>query len=403
MRRDPSFRCTRGAAVLMVRLAVVLVVCTFAVTACGRGKPTVATAGAAPTWPSFGSFPGPDRILPLMAWTGSRLLLVAGAEAEDTTPLGDAYSYEPGGGLWGPLPPVPSDPFLQVPAGVWTGEELIIVGVPCDSGFTDADAPRDCLDGDTRAFGLDEGGEWRPLPAAPRPEVRLGQRILPRAVGWTGEVAVFEIDGRLLLFDPSDDEWSSTPAPPFRPQLLCASPDGIVAADYLDAVTSTVVGEPGSRPGEVVRQTIPPLVVPVVTVSSFDTSTGQWGASASADVEGLAAPLIRILCSGSDVLVAPLRRSLAGSVPFFDASAADFGISSAPPVDIGATPLALDTGESVLVLAESGTLTYRRSDRSWTVLDERNWENAGVAVWAGDRAVVYDREPDEEPLVEYIP
>ena len=142
--------------------------------------------------------------------------------------LADGARYEPGSGRWWPIAPIPVGP-LYHPAGVWTGEELVVVGSPCGpgSGWVEEEDAEVCRPG-----GLWLGAyrpstdSWREL-ARPVQFEYLGHRGWEltkgwawgvSGVAWTGREAVFRMGapsemGRLLLVDPAagTSRWGRMP------------------------------------------------------------------------------------------------------------------------------------------------------------------------------------------------
>jgi N-acetylneuraminic acid mutarotase len=101
-------------------------------------------------------------------WTGSKLVTIAGHDRRI-----EAGVYDPAADRWEKLtaPPLPG---LVVPALIWTGREVVVLGAPFTGG-TDANPspPGAAFDPVTNA--------WRTLPSSEL-SPRSGQ-----AVAWTGK------------------------------------------------------------------------------------------------------------------------------------------------------------------------------------------------------------------------
>ncbi len=61
-------------------------------------------------------------------WTGSNVLLFAGYQGALTTPLGDAFLYDPAGDAWTPVSATNQPQSLFSPTVSWTGTELYVYG-----------------------------------------------------------------------------------------------------------------------------------------------------------------------------------------------------------------------------------------------------------------------------------
>jgi len=180
-------------------------------------------------------------------------ILVIGGEAAATSPeeygrfdgVADGARLELRTGRWRPVAPIPAGP-LYHPVGVWTGEELVVVGSPCGpgSGWAEDDDAVICRPGGMWVGAYSpKQDRWRTIER--RPAESEGARADEEeawdavAVGWTGRWAVFGAGaaGELLLVDPGAGTVRWVPMPAAREgantaiQGPCAVDGALLAVD----------------------------------------------------------------------------------------------------------------------------------------------------------------------------
>lgn len=164
---------------------------------------------AADRWTPIASDPlGPSTRFggPVVAWTGSEVVLWGGLTGVGATPVRDGGFYNPVTGRWRAMPLGPS--MLQVGGG-WARGRLWVFGYTGTAGtpstFRDVGYTYD-----------DSTGLWEALPASP-----AGVRF------WSGNVVVVtaqnmivhgRLSGAVLDFDTMT--WSAIPAPPTSRELV---------------------------------------------------------------------------------------------------------------------------------------------------------------------------------------
>jgi len=143
---------------------------------------------------------------------------------------GSAARTELGTDTWTALPDPPFEELEQV-QGVWTGRELVVVGMSCSERDEDS-ATVTCEPGGVVGAAFD-GDEWRRLHPPDGALFREQRRAVGiRPSGWDGDEAVFLVQSDLVAIDPSDDRWRVLPSLPAGviPELFCTSPLGTVVA-----------------------------------------------------------------------------------------------------------------------------------------------------------------------------
>jgi hypothetical protein len=180
------------------------------------------------------------------AWTGSQLLVFGTERRAGGRSVDDAAAmYEPAMGTWRTLPSDPIGPALSGASGVWTGEELVIVGVACDNRATENDELPRCFPGSVATIAYDVQAEsWHRLPD---PDIELpegNEGSLGGAIGFDGRRAIFDFGDALWTFDPRRSEWAALDRAPGDPTVLCLAGEVLVSAGFVAGSLST----PDSRP-----------------------------------------------------------------------------------------------------------------------------------------------------------
>lgn len=212
------------------------------------------------SWSELPPAPLTARVAPAAVWTGREVLIWGGYDPRTGAAFGDGAAYDPAQGSWRTLPPAPLSP--RVPFGaVWTGREVIVWGsslrpIAVDGAAYDPvedawrpipEAPIEFnRDGSVKLMasaqvwtgeemialgvlreylpgGQGEGEDstfvaaydpatdrWR-LP--PRPP--LTDFAAQLTAVWTGsEVLAIDDYGRVAAYDPGTDTWAERPAAP---------------------------------------------------------------------------------------------------------------------------------------------------------------------------------------------
>lgn len=209
-------------------------------------------AEAASGWTRLPDAPIHPRELAHGVWSGEELYVVGGQAIEVTAdgvsvpPDADpneVAAYHPATRTWRLLPPAPVGSAVNAD-GVWTGEELVVVG----DGGSDGDA--------TDAAAYDPATDaWRSLPAIDAPDV--GGELV-----WTGEQAVVTGVGTYLALDLDDGTaWEPLPDPPVPPAL--DGSDALAWTGELLLAFGSAPTDAGGTPA-------------TAAVSAYDPATRTW-------------------------------------------------------------------------------------------------------------------------------
>lgn len=189
-----------------------------------QGRPQPATgSGEGGRWSAVFEAPAPGRRGPQAVWTGTKVLIWGGANAQ-VRPIGtpflyDGLSYDPATGQWDRIPPSPFPVGGAVwtdPGGgaVWTGREMVVWARGSGGGQSAA------------MIYEPEAHQWRissPPPA--------GMGTISASVVWTGkEMIVWGGTDHAaggptqgVAYSPATDSWRSiSPAPPPNRQFHTA-------------------------------------------------------------------------------------------------------------------------------------------------------------------------------------
>lgn len=184
----------------------------------------VVTAGESSGWTRTADLPYVDRQLSIQApsiWTGSEVLLVGAltpvvdySVPQDPASGGlsvlETPAYDPSTNTWRTLP-APPEPMDGPVRAVWTGTEVLVVGVPRSGGITASGEPCEGVPGAATPVvaSLDPStGTWRPRSAPP---VSSGD---VRAALWTGDELLLVFSNTCIVaYDPATDEYGTPMAP----------------------------------------------------------------------------------------------------------------------------------------------------------------------------------------------
>lgn len=318
------------------------------------------------------------RRYPHLAWTGSELLAFGGTWSEsDGTKLvrQDGGAYDPSSGRWRPISLAPKA--LEYASVVWTGRELVVLGVPCtettrDSGYRNVG----CRPGGRSVLAYDPGNDsWRELDG---PGDVLDVQSIPGALGWTGAEVVAGAVDRYAALDPGSDRWRALAPVPFEPSVVCLAGKTLVAVDLVDedpdrasgeeaAVLDLEIGRGGrSEGGPEGWERVP------ATPATGTPSTGA--------------------CAGDDVLVVaaawdvePARR--------FDSRTRRW--STLPPVPFSAVDAAFGVGVGDRFVVSSGGNLFAYDPGTGRATSQPTSVSPRQLTWVGDR-IVLDEGPTDD-------
>lgn len=164
-------------------------------------------------WSELPPAPLAPRVAPAAVWTGREVLIWGGYDPTTGAAFGDGAAYDPAERSWRMLPPAPLSP--RVPFGaVWTGREMIVWG------SSSMPLVVDVVDG--AAYDPVEDA-WRRIPEAPiqfkqdallmaSSEVWTGEEMV--ALGILRQQGEAEDSIFVAAYDPATDRWRLLPRPP---------------------------------------------------------------------------------------------------------------------------------------------------------------------------------------------
>lgn len=209
-----------------------------------------ATPSEAPLSPRWGA---------VTVWTGTRFLVWGGyanVGTPDETTAADGASYDPVADRWQMIEDAPI-PGVRNGAGVWTGDEMWVLG-----GY----GGRNGLEAVTAAAAYEpDGGTWRTLPDVPAPVIAAswaegaGMTVAAAADPASGDLAVWTLGG-------DDARWRALPPLPDAPdaggdvdpdvEVVAADGDAYVVTDagvYVIDLSRPVTWESVGTPATAVR------------------------------------------------------------------------------------------------------------------------------------------------------
>jgi non-specific serine/threonine protein kinase len=175
--------------------------------------PGVASAGA-------GWVPGPPLPVPrsevASAVLDGRIVVLGGSEAEGASSR-RVDSYDPATRRWSRLPDLPLAVNHAMAAS--DGKRIYLVG-----GYANGAPVR-------RAYVLDRGGKWRPLPLMPEARAAGGAAVVRGRLYVVGGVfARGRLARETLVYEPSRRQWSRIAGPSPREHLGVAALNGRIYA-----------------------------------------------------------------------------------------------------------------------------------------------------------------------------
>jgi hypothetical protein len=181
----------------MVTAIAIIAVTVWAINHGPKAETVVASGAAAATASALPSSPLSARSDMASVWTGQQWLVWGGIDGHKS--FSDGADYDPATKRWTMLPPSPLQPRFD-PVSVWTGQLwLIWGGTGAKTSFTDGAA----YDPQTRS--------WQVLPASTLPD---DGNIMPAGVWTGAELIVVTSTGHAAAYEPSSHRWLPVPTPP---------------------------------------------------------------------------------------------------------------------------------------------------------------------------------------------
>jgi hypothetical protein len=218
------------------------------------------------TWRNIAPAPIGPRASADSVWTGTEMLVWGGGQS-----LLDGAAYDPEADTWRRLADGPFETWDFGAASVWTGEELIVIGL-------EPNPPA----GERKPMAAYDpaAGEWRELADVPDGTdfdlVWTGEALLTTVTGFsrtTGEGTSTAVWG----YDPDLDEWESTAEldsvdmgllPVFE---TSGEVRAVIALGHETGAPLTVLDRKGRATG-----TLPPIPGDAATLGDMSWSMGQW-------------------------------------------------------------------------------------------------------------------------------
>lgn len=221
------------------------------------------------------------------------------------TPSPSALAFDTNSNEWQELPDAPFSPALINAGAVWTGEEIVTVGQPCErSTLEENAAPCEPKGLNAGVLSISER-KWRTLEV-PEPvtssAVNVDADYFVSGLGWTGKEALFAVaHGQSAapsywLLDPAEGTWRSVPAPDAGAEATCFQDRAWFAARSGTLDTKTGISNLGRGPS-----------VPTITTWKLETDGDpRWTELPSTkkpDLEGVHSDLL--VCYGSQLTYTP--------------------------------------------------------------------------------------------------
>ncbi len=218
---------------------------------------------------------------------------------------------------------MPEAPFarpLFQASGVWTGQEVVVVGTPCGTTSAEEDAAS-CTPGTLAAAAYTPSTRrWRRIPAPTidvDPSIVAGAPFVGTGLGWTGGLAVFEADQldrrwHLLTVDPGAGAWR------YLPDVEDADRTCVVGSGLVAVITGELQHGGITSPN-------PAAVAEPLRVQTWDPRTGTWSETLSvAKPASTGAVFENVVCSAGRLAylpVFPAPVGLDGGALWYDAGA----------------------------------------------------------------------------------
>jgi hypothetical protein len=286
-----------------------------------RPDSVVATSG----WLRLGRGPLAPRDGPVVVVAAHEVMVFGGYETRRGRlhPFGDGAVFDLKEAEWRRLP---KSPFKRAPypiGAVWTGQELVVLGTPCGE-TAPAEESTDC--GGRRLDGARFGPARRSwlrirLPAGLSTPASTGP-VIPRGIGWTGELAVFSLATGLTVrfagFDPKMQRWRMLPGLDRDITRLCPGRDAIFG---FSTSASPASGLSGSGPINRLR------------AARLAANGSGWSDVDEIDVPGAGQAEFAFRCAANTVVyqAGPVQGSQ--QVVWFDTNRPRWTVTPSPPLE----------------------------------------------------------------------
>lgn len=204
------------------------------------------------------------------AWTGTEMVIWGGSSTGGG-PLKDGAAYDPATDTWRPLAEGPFDGWDSGAGSVWTGDELIVIGLEPDPPAGER-KPMAAYDPET--------DEWRQLADVPQGTdfdlVWTGDALLTTVTGYstsTGEGTSTDV----WTYDPGRDRWESAAGLESVDVSLLpvmevdGSVRAVLAVGHETGAPITVLDRTGNATG-----TLPAIPGDAATLGEMSASGGVW-------------------------------------------------------------------------------------------------------------------------------
>jgi len=171
-----------------------------------------------------------DVVPELVVAAGDRVMTV-GTAMPPNEPRSVLVSFEPSTGIWTESPAIPAEEPLHGLDGVWTGKALAVLGVRCAPAPSQDDAAVDasCEPGALWAGLYDpSSNSWSEIEAPPVKLKHPSDGAFGRAIGSSGDAAVFEIDGAFWAYEPAAGSWRALPTVDGPSDFACSTGDRVL-------------------------------------------------------------------------------------------------------------------------------------------------------------------------------
>jgi hypothetical protein len=313
-------------------------------------------------------------------------------------PQNDGAIYNLRSGRWRVLPDAPFTSALYQASGVWSGEEVFVLGTPCGPTSTDKELAR-CKPGGLQMAAYSPSSDtWRLVEGVEAPDgagFSEGFPVETVGLGWVAGEAVFSVptadpEQQLLFVDPADGtlRWAARLD---GSDTVCATGDAVVAVQSGQVSAEGAITAPN-----------PTAVAESLRTFELEPATHKWvkvdetpkPASAGAMFE-------RVYCSGDQLVYLPVMPPPIG----FDAGALRWDAArtewtAIPPLGgvefSGDATIAESDGALVIwVLGSDSLLILPSGAATWTTKPTPTGARAAVTLSATDGLVLVDETARE--------
>jgi hypothetical protein len=338
-----------------------------------------------------------------VAWTKEEIV-VFGGEALDKRSrmvnfLNDGVAYNPTTGRWRELSAAPFEPSLLDVSATWTGQELLVIGVPCESYVGGEDEGPACIGGPVAMAAFSPSRDtWRDIDV---PTTLKGGYRSPATIGRVGSEVIFDFGKEYWAYSARTNDWRRVPDPPFAPRKLCVAGDRLTAVGFDDRVRWQMDRQPPPQPGLSVTIPPPPADLRVsLRASVLDSQANAWSPVVTPSDSTRAPEVLNVLCSGPYVLA--LGSGRPPILVRFDLASRAWSTLARPTAEVGVDAPITWTGDRALVWGYDSVLAYAPLTNAWTAIRSSLLHTPRQVFWVGDRAVVWDDSTAPE-FSTYVP